>query len=293
MNQNMNMDLWVEETTQDIISARFKVLDVLFSQRSEFQKVDIIETAGFGRMLLNDGLVMLTEKDEFVYHDMISHVSLFVHPHPEKVLIIGGGDGGTAREVLRHKSVKKCVMVEIDEVVVEACKKFIQQTSCSFDDPRLELLIADGVEYMRNSKEVFDLILIDSTDPIGPAAPLFGTEFYSDVFNRLSDDGIVVAQGETPFFQSATQKSMLKILSGLFPKVHIYNFSNVSYPGGLWSFAFASKKYCPIKDFDAQKVKQCGLDFNYYNSQVHKACFCLPTFMYRELKEFLTDFSTD
>src|SRR5690606_20146847 len=137
----------------------------------------VVDTELLGRMLLNDSLVMVTEKDEAIYHEMMAHVPLSVHPRPKRVLIIGGGDGGTAREVLRHDRVERCVMVEIDEAVVRACRSELTQTGRAFENPRLELIIGDGVEYANNCNEQFDVILVDSTDPIGPATPLFGTDF--------------------------------------------------------------------------------------------------------------------
>ncbi|WP_371188320.1 polyamine aminopropyltransferase [Thalassotalea maritima] len=274
----MHSELWIEEKFEDFLGLRIKVEKVLFSGKSEFQTVDVVETKAHGKMLLNDGLIMVTERDEFAYHDMIAHVPLFVHPNPKNVLVIGGGDGGTAREVLRHKSVEKCTMVEIDGMVVDACKEFIPQTSCELDNPRLNLIIGDGVKFVKETTEKFDVIIVDSTDPIGPAAPLFGPEFYADVYNCLSEDGLVVSQGESSWYALEIQQSLLKVLNDAFPQTYLYSFSNLTYPGGLWSFSFATKKYHPIKDFDAERVKASGLDFDYYNAELHTAAFALPSF---------------
>jgi len=235
-------------------------------------------------MLLNDGLVMITERDEFVYHDMICHPALFVHPNPKKVLVIGGGDGGTAREVLRHKGVEKCVMVEIDEVVINACKEFIPQTSCVFENSKLELIVGDGVDYVANTKEKFDVILVDSTDPIGPATPLFGVDFYKNINLILNDDGIVVSQAESPYYEVEAQTSLLKVLNRVFDNVYIYNFSNLTYPGGLWSFSFATKKYHPTKDLNTDRVKESELEFKYYTPDLHLSSFALPQFMLNNCK---------
>ncbi len=274
----MHSDLWVEEKFKDFLGLRLKVEKVLFSGKSEFQTVDVVETKGHGKMLLNDGLIMVTERDEFAYHDMITHVPMFVHPNPKNILIIGGGDGGTAREVLRHSGVEKCTMVEIDGMVVDACKEFIPQTSCALDDPKLNLIIGDGVNFIQQTNEKFDVIIVDSTDPIGPAQPLFGEAFYQGVFNCLTEDGIVVSQGESSWYALDIQQSLLKVLNAVFPQTFLYSFSNLTYPGGLWSFTFASKKYHPITDFDMQRVEQSGLDFDYYNSDLHCATFALPSF---------------
>ena len=211
-----------------------------------------MDTYGHGRMLLNDGLTMISERDEFIYHDMIVHVPLFVHPQPKKVLVIGGGDGGTAKEVLRHSSVEKCVMVEIDKMVCDACRAHIPQTAACLDtEPRLHLLYEDSVKYVAETMEKFDVVLIDSTDPIGPATPLFGEEFYKNVYNCLSEDGIVVSQGESPFYEQTMQKKLTGIINNQFPVSMIYNFTNQTYPGGFWSFTFGSKNITPIEDFQS------------------------------------------
>jgi len=283
----MKSHLWIEEKTGDFFGMNYRVDEVLFSGKSKFQSVDVVQTRGHGKMLLNDGLVMVTERDEFAYHDMISHVPLFVHPNPKNVLVIGGGDGGTAREVLRHPGVEKCTMVEIDEMVVEACRKFIPQTSKDLNHPKMNLIIGDGLEFVKETKEKFDIILVDSTDPIGPAQPLFGKEFYQDIFNCLTDNGVVVSQGESGFYEAEMQTKLMSILSEIFPISLLYNFSNLTYPGGLWSFTFASKGLHPIKDFKEERVKESGLKFDYYNKDIHKGAFSLPTFMKNKLGPYL------
>ncbi len=283
----MFSDLWVEEKFGDFVGFRFKVDNTLFSGKSEFQTVDVVETRGHGKMLLNDGLVMLTERDEFVYHDMITHVPLFVHPNPKKVLIIGGGDGGTAREVIRHPEVEKCVMVEIDGMVVDACKEFIPQTASKLDDPKVELLIDDGIKYVKETKEKFDVVLVDSTDPFGPAEGLFGPGFYNDVLSVLNDDGIVVSQGESPWYEPGRQGELLGVLNEVFPLVRIYNYHNLGYPGGFWSFTFASKGLDPIANFDEKRVLDSELEFKYYNCETHRAAFALPEFMKDAVQKYL------
>ena len=283
----MNSNLWIEEKHKDFLGMNYKVEKVLFSGKSEFQSVDVVETKGHGKMLLNDGLVMVTERDEFIYHDMIAHVPLFVHPNPKNVLVIGGGDGGTAREVLRHPGVEKCTMVEIDKMVVDACREFIPQTSKDLNNPKLNLIIGDGLEFVKKTEEKFDVILVDSTDPIGPAQPLFGEDFYQDIFNCLKEDGLVVSQGESGFYEVEMQKKLMSILSNLFPISLLYNFSNLTYPGGLWSFTFASKGPHPLKDFKEERVEKSGLSFDYYNKDIHKACFSLPNFMKKNLNDYL------
>jgi len=270
--------LWITEHHEDYFTQQFRVERTLFSDRSAFQQVDIIETRGHGKMLFIDGLSMISERDEYCYHDMIAHVPMFTHPSPKRVLVIGGGDGGTAREVLRHPDLERVVMVEIDEMVVEACRKHIPQTSCSFENPMLELMIRDGLKYMAETEDRFDVIIVDSTDPIGPAAPLFGKAFYRDVYRVLEDDGLVVAQGETSFYLDSDQKSILESMRDAFPRTYLYNYNNLTYPGGLWSFAMASKGPDPIRDFDPERVERSGLRFKYYTPSLHRAVFCLPQF---------------
>ena len=280
----MYSNLYVEEKMENDYSMKYKVNKILFSGKSPYQTVDVVETDLLGKMLLNDGLVMVTEKDEFVYHDMIAHVPMFTHPNPKKVLVIGGGDGGTAREVLRHKSVEKCVMVEIDEMVINACKEFIPQTSSALSDSRIDLIIGDGVKYVKETSELFDVILVDSTDPIGPAEPLFNINFYEDINKCLTDDGIVISQGESPFYYAEMQQKLLGIKKQVFPISTIYNFSNLTYPGGLWSFTVGSKNYHPTRDFKPMRVCESGLKFKYYNEEVHRAAFAIPTFMRENLR---------
>ena len=281
---------WIEEKHDDF-GFSFRVIKRLYAKQSEFQHVEVVDTAGHGKMLFNDGLVMVSERDEFVYHDMIAHVPLFVHPAPEKVLVIGGGDGGTMREVLRHDSVKECTLVEIDDAVIEACKKHIPVTSKAFEHEKAKTIVGDGVKFVAETKERFDVIIVDSTDPIGPAAPLFGPEFYGNVKRVLSDDGIVVSQGESPFFELETQRSMVEIAATLFEHVHVYNYSNITYPGGFWSFIWASKTLCPLADFHRDRVRESQLRFRYYNEATHKAAFALPQFQLERLSDVLTKFS--
>jgi spermidine synthase len=282
-------DLWVEEDQSGILRVRYRVTETLHSAKSELQRVDVLESAGFGRLLINDGVIMLSERDERIYHEMIAHVPLFVSPRVERALVVGGGDGGTVRELLRHATLSHCRLVEIDENVVEACRRHIPQTAATLDDPRVEVTIEDGVSYVSRTSERYDLVIVDSSDPEGPAAPLFGPEFYGQVQRILTDDGIVVSQAESPFYESSAQLSLVRILSGLFNRVRIYNYSNLSYPGGLWSFSFASNgDLCPVGDFDEKRVERSGMSFHYYNADVHRAAFALPSFQLEQLGDLLT-----
>jgi spermidine synthase len=284
-------DLWADELHKKILLLRYKARRKLFSEQSEYQKVEIIETEGFGRMLFNDGIAMLSERDEFVYHEMISHVALFVHGDVERVLVIGGGDGGSVREVIRHPGVSHCRLVEIDEAVIEGCKQHIPQTAAALDDPRVEVSIADGVAFVSETEDRYDMVIVDSTDPVGPARGLFGPKFYAGVERVLRDGGMVVSQAESPYFDLDQQEALLEILGGLFERIHIYNYVTITYPGGLWSFTLAQKgDLCPIGDFELGAVENSGLDFDYYSAAMHRAAFVLPAFQERRLKRLLTPF---
>ncbi len=287
MAANSGLELWVYDVHKDLSCLGLKLVKTLFSGKSRFQQVDVVESKGLGRVLLNDGLFMLSEADEFIYHEMIAHVPIFVHPRPERVLIIGGGDGGTAREVLKHPQIRRVVMVEIDEMVVKASREYLPSLSCAFDDPRLEIKIENGVRYIAETKESFDIILVDSTDPVGPATPLFDTEFYRNAARVLSSDGILISQAESPFYDKDIQRSMFANQRPFFKKLHLYLFANMTYPGGLWGFGFASKGLCPIRNFDAKKVGSSEINFRYYNENIHRAAFALPTFIAESLGNIL------
>jgi spermidine synthase len=291
--QRNNMDrekktaAWVYEIHKDMVSLGFRVVETLFSAQSPFQKIDIVKTTGHGNMLLNDGMIMLSDRDEFVYHEMIAHVPIFVHPDPRRVLIIGGGDGGTAREALKHKGIERVVMVEIDKMVVDACREFMPRVSGALDDPRLEIVYDDGVAYAQNTAEKFDIAIIDSTDPVGPAAPLFDSAFYKSISACLSEKGIMVSQSESPFYDAEIQVSMFGNQRPYFNRLHMYLFPTLTYPGGLWSFGFASKGLSPTADLDEKRITGSNILTRYYNAQVHRAAFSLPEFVRENLSEVL------
>jgi spermidine synthase len=278
------MDLWMEENHKDLFAMRYRITDVLYSKKSPFQQVDVVQTAGFGKMMFLDHLVMVSERDEFIYHDMITHVALHAMPQARKVLIIGGGDGGTLREVLRHQRIEKVVMVEIDPLVVEAAQLHFPELSQGMKDPRAEVLIQDGVAFMAESRERFDLILIDSTDPIGPATPLFGEAFYRNVYDRLSEVGVVVAQGESCFYEPVMQQKLLSMFVDIFPLRGIYNYANMTYPGSLWSFVYGSKG-CPIRKSHPEVPP---LRCRYYNRALHESAFILPSFQLDSLADWIS-----
>lgn len=274
------MELWYTEKHSENVGITMKVSRSLFSGKSEFQQLEIVETLEYGKMMLLDGLVMVTERDEFIYHDMIVHPALFTHPSPKKVLVIGGGDGGSIREIMKHPEVEQAVLCEIDGLVIEKSIEFLPTMASEIDgsNPRVKLHVDDGLAYIRDHQNEFDVILVDSTDPIGPAVGLFEEDFYRLVYGALREDGIMVAQSESPFYHPKIQQSMYANLRSVFPIVEMYQAFIPTYPSGFWSFAFASKSYHPVTDFDAQRATQRDFYTKYYNEQLHLGAFMLPTF---------------
>lgn len=273
------MNKWADEEYQGIVRTGFRLKKKLFKGKSPFQTVEVVETKGHGKLLLIDGMTMVSERDEFVYHEMIAHVPLFLHPRPRRVLVIGGGDGGSVREVLRHKTVDRCVLVEIDALVVDASRKYIPLTAGKLSDRRAVVRIEDGVKFVRETDERFDVVIVDSTEPFGPAKELFGTAFYKDVKRVLTENGIVVSQAGSPFYEIGTIKNLHRILKPVFPVVDAYLFNNLTYPGGLWAFTYASKGIKPVRDFNPSRVKAAKMPLKWYNAGVHAASFALPEFV--------------
>jgi len=275
----IEMDFWFTETVNGIVGNTIKVRKRIFSGRSDYQKIEIVDTYQFGRTLILEGSIQLTENDEFTYHEMISHVPLFTHPNPERVLVIGGGDGGTIREVMKHPTVTRANLVEIDSLVIEKSKQFLPFVSCEMENPRVEVIIQDGTQYIKPHKESFDIILIDSTDPVGPAVGLYQKEFFEDIHKALRDDGIMVAQSESPFFDQPIVRELFAMLKTIFPIQKMYLAPVPSYPSGLWSFVFCSKKYDPIVDNRCADLRRLNLNTRYYNEAIHQAAFAIPHFI--------------
>jgi len=274
------MDLWYKELHDSSSGITFKVKNYLYSGKSPFQRIDIFEVETYGKVLTLDGMVMVTERDEFIYHEMITHPAMRIHPAPEKVLIIGGGDGGTAREVLKYKEVKKVVMVEIDKEVVELSKKYFPTIFPSLDDPRLEIIYEDGVKFVKWNKEKFDVILLDTSDPVGPAEVLYKREFYENCKKSLNENGILVTQAESPWSQLETIKKLLKEIKGVFSKSLLYLAHIPTYPGGLWSFLMLGENFEIGK---THRPVPCGL--KYYNEEIHMGMTALPQYVKEALNE--------
>ncbi|MDD3420479.1 MAG: polyamine aminopropyltransferase [Candidatus Gastranaerophilales bacterium] len=274
-----SMDLKYTELHDDQFGITMRAKNVLYRGKSDFQEIDIIDTEFFGKVLLLDGLVMTTEKDEVFYHEMIVHIPMLSHPEPKDILVIGGGDGGTIREVLRHPSVKRAVLCEIDGEVIEVCKKYMPQLAGKLDDPRVDIQVRDGIEYIANSKNEFDVILIDSTDPMGPGEGLFTEEFYKNVNAALKQGGIMVCQSESPFADQKEIKMMQPLLKKAFPIVKTYVGPMPTYPGGYWSWTFCSNTVKPLEFIDEARADEITKGSKIYNKEVHKAAFALPNFV--------------
>ena len=270
------MELWYTEEQTGGLRFSCQVKQALATVRTPYQHLAVLDTETFGPMLVLDGMVMTTMADEFIYHEMIAHPALFTHPSPERVAVIGGGDGGAIREVLKHPQVKKAVLAEIDPEVIHYSRRFLPEIAGALDDPRVEIHIGDGFAFLQGCKGEFDVVLVDSTEPVGAAAALFSREFYETVFSALKADGLVVAQSESPFFNKEILAGVYRDLGALFPWVGTYLASIPTYPGGLWSFTLAAKGSPPL---DRQRLPQAGFTTKYYTPELHRSAFVLPGFV--------------
>lgn len=276
------MELWYTEEHTPDVRFSIKVKEQLLHRESQFQKIDVFDSQEFGKFFTLDGLMMVTEKDEFIYHDMIVHVPMATNPGIKKVLVIGGGDGGSVRELTRYDRVERIDMVDIDEEVVKVCREYFPTTSCKLDDPRVNLYFEDGLKYVRRFENEYDLIVVDSTDPFGPGEGLFTKEFYGNCLKALTADGILVNQHENPYYEDTYVQAMMrahKRIHETFPKCSVYQAHIPTYPSGHWLFGFASKKHDPVKDIDADAWNALGIKTRYYNTDLHVGAFMLPNYV--------------
>jgi len=270
--------MWFTENYDEKASLGLKIKDKIFEEQSQFQKIEVYETEFFGKLLVLDGLVMLSEKDEFIYHEMITHVPLCSHKNPERVLVVGGGDGGAIREILKHDTVKEAVLCEIDEKVVRVCQDYFQITSDKLTDSRVTLAFKDGFKYIDQYENYFDLIITDSSDPVGPGVNLFKKPYYELVKKALKKDGIMVSQSESPWFYKDTMKSMTKAMTSVAEKVTTYIAMIPLYPSGFWTLTAASDKYS-LKEFDLERSRKIEKMCKYYNTDIHLGSQALPNFV--------------
>lgn len=280
------MDFWFSEEHTQNVKLSIRVDKQLYSGKSEFQRIDVFESVEFGKFLALDGYMMLTEKDEFIYHEMIAHVPMAVHPMVEKVLVIGAGDGGVIRELVQYPEIHHIDMVEIDPLVVEVCRKYLPKTACRLDDPRVHIYYEDGLRFVRSRENEYDLIIVDSTDPFGPGEGLFTREFYGNCYKALKEDGILINQHESPFYPedaAACQRAHRNIVES-FPISKVYQAHIPTYPSGHWLFGFASKKYHPLRNLDEVRWNMRGISCRYYTTMLHKGAFYIPAYVEEMLK---------
>ena len=283
------LDLWYSEYHTDDVRFSIKATKQLCSEQTPFQKIDFFESETFGTFFTIDGLMMVTQRDEFAYHDMICHVPMAVNPDIKRVLIIGGGDGGSSREICRYKSVEHIDLVDIDERVVRLCQKYLPQTACVLDkDPRITMHFEDGLKFVKDAPEgAYDLILVDSTDPVGPGEGLFTTEFYDNCSRALSDSGILINQHESPFYDSYAHE-MLRAHTKI--KKYIPDSTRLSVPHADLSVRPLAVSVSPqksltrLRDFKREKWEALGLKTKYYNTDLHCAAFALPTYVKEKLE---------
>ncbi|MCY7695478.1 spermidine synthase [Bacillus altitudinis] len=269
-------ELWYTEKQTKNFGITLKVKKTLHTEQTDFQHLEMVETEEFGNMLFLDGMVMTSEKDEFVYHEMVAHVPLFTHPNPENVLVVGGGDGGVIREILKHPSVKKATLVDIDGKVIENSKKFLPSIAGKLDDPRVEVKVGDGFMHIAEADNEYDVIMVDSTEPVGPAVNLFSKGFYAGISKALKEDGIFVAQTDNPWFTPELITNVQRDVKEIFPITKLYTANIPTYPSGLWTFTIGSKKYDPLAVEDSRFF---DIDTKYYTKELHKAAFVLPKFV--------------
>jgi len=265
--------LWLTEDDRDNLKLSYRIKDVLFEETSPYQHVMVLDSWDFGPMLVLDGVVQTTSRDGYVYNEMITHVPMSLHPSPKRVLIIGGGDCGAAREVAKYAEAEQIDLVEIDEAVVRACKRYLPEVAGRDADPRIRIHYTDGVKYVQEKRNHYDVIIVDSSDPVGPAEQLFELEFYQQLYEALKDGGLMVCQSESPIHYPDVMARTYERIGKVFPYREIYTAVVPTYPGGLWSFTIGSKR----------ELFPEGIRFNkparYANEAILKASFHLPTFM--------------
>ena len=279
------MELWFSEFHTKNAKLSIRVNEQLYSGESEYQRIDVFDSPEFGRFLTLDGIMMLTEKDEFIYHEMITHVPMAVNPDIENVLVIGAGDGGTVRELTRYENIRHIDMVEVDEQVVDVCRKYIPQTACRLSDLRVNIHYEDGLRFVRSRENEYDLIIVDSTDPMGPGEGLFTGEFYGNCYKALTKNGILVNQHESPYYaeDSKNMQRAHKRIKENFDLSMVYQVHIPTYPSGHWLFGFASKGLDPLV-FDADAWNALGIKTRYYNTDLHRGSFALPNYVREALE---------
>lgn len=281
------MEIWFSELHTDNVKLSIRLEKQLFSGESEYQRIDVFDSEEFGKFISLDGEIVFSEKDEFIYDEMVTHVPMAVHPNVRSVLIIGGGDGGVAKELLQYSSVERIDVVETDEMFVDVCRRFFPEVACALDDERVSVHYDDGLRFLRSKKEQYDLIINDSTDPFGHTEGLFTKEFYGSCYKALREDGIMVYQHGSPFYDEDEMacRSMHRKAYRSFPISRVYQAHIPTCPSGYWLFGFASKKYHPIKDFKPKEWNDLNIETWYYTTHLHMGAFMLPKYVEDLLEE--------
>jgi len=271
---------WLVDQGSPDVTTAFRVTRLVHEEQTPYQHLEIYDSPAFGRMLVLDGAVQTTEREEFIYHEMLAHPALCTHPGPRRVLIIGGGDGGALEEALKHP-VERATLVEIDEAVVRTSRQYLGGVAgAAFDDPRAALVIGDGIAYVDETADRFDVMLVDSTDPQGPAVGLFSPDFYGTIARRLTPNGLLVVQSGSAIYQRDLIRSVRRTLRPFFPVVRTYVAAVVEYPGTLWSFTLGSLGPDPLAvPPDTIASRTAGFDLRYYTPLVHQAAFTPPPFL--------------
>lgn len=274
-------DLWYSEYHTKSVRFSIQIRQQLHFEKSNYQTISVFDSVEFGRFLTLDGVMMLTEHDEFIYHEMIVHPAMAVNPEIKSVLVIGAGDGGVAREIAKYSQIENVDLIEIDERVIEVCKEYLPKTACGFEDPRVHVRIQDGLKFVRRIENAYDLIIVDSTDPFGPGEVLFTKEFYGHCFHALKENGILINQHESPFYpeDARAASSAHRCISQVFPVSEVFQAHIPTYPSGHWLFGFASKKLHPTANLQDEHWNQLGIETRYYNTQLHRGAFCLPNYV--------------
>lgn len=276
-----SMELWFSDYQTERVKLSVKVDRQLFGKQTDYQRIDVFESEEFGRFLSCDGSIVFSEKDEFIYDEMIVHVPMAVHPNVKKVLVIGGGDGGVAREFSYYPEIEEIDVVEPDPEFVEVCKEYFPDNGIGLEDPRVKVFNRDGLRFLRTKKNEYDIIINDAIDPLGHAAGLFTKEFYGSCHEALKEDGILVYQHGSPFYDEDEDncRSMHRKASHSFKLSRVFQAHIPTCSSGYWLFGFASKKYHPIKDMDAAKWNSRGIKTWYYTTNLHKGAFMLPKYV--------------
>lgn len=283
--KRLNMDFWFSELHTENVKLSIKIDKQIYSEENDYNRIDIFESQEYGRVLTVDGYIIMTEKDEFIYHEMMTHIPMAVHPDPRRILVFGAGDGGVVRELLKYPDVERIDMVEVNVGVVEAAKKYLPFSASGLDNHKVTIYTQNALRYVRHIIGEYDVIIVDSAGFYGPGESLLSREFYGSCFKALKEDGIMVNQHQSPFYEDdrvETQKAHKRIVES-FPISRIYQAHIPSYPSGYWLFGFASKKYHPVNDIRANHWNSLNIETNYYTTNLHQGCFALPAYVERML----------